>query len=94
MIDYGYNPIEIARFTGSLNAKERRQNDIESSHVIISNRQYLFKNINKLPSFDILIADEAHTTTADSTKLTGRKDHLPCHPVFYSIDGCRHIYAV
>ena len=68
LIDYGYNPIEIARFTGSLNAKERRQNDIESSHVIISNRQYLFKNMNKLPSFDILIADEAHTTTADSTK--------------------------
>jgi superfamily II DNA or RNA helicase len=68
LIDYGYNSIEIARFTGSLNAKERRQNDIESSHVIISNRQYLFKNMNKLPSFDILIADEAHTTTADSTK--------------------------
>jgi superfamily II DNA or RNA helicase len=41
---------------------------LENANIIISNRQYVFKNQDKLPSFDILIADEVHTTTADSTK--------------------------
>ena len=68
LIDYGYNQNDLARFTGSLNAKERKINDLEKAHIIISNRQYIFKNQDKLPSFDILIADEVHTTTADSTK--------------------------
>lgn len=68
LIDYGYSTRDLAKFTGSLTKKERLENDISTAKVVIANRQYVFKNMSKLPHFDVLFADEAHTAAADSTK--------------------------
>lgn len=68
LIDYGYDKSSIARLTGSLKAKEKKENNINTANIIIANRQYLFKNTNLLPNIDVLIADEVHTTTAESTQ--------------------------
>ena len=68
LINYGYDQRDIAKFTGSLNKKEKQSNDIHSAKIVIANRQYVFKNKDKLPHFDILFADEVHTTSADSTR--------------------------
>ena len=51
-----------------MNRKEKDSNDIHSAKIVIANRQYVFKNKDKLPKFDILFADEAHTASADSTR--------------------------
>ena len=51
-----------------MSGKEKKQNDIVNAKIIVANRQYVFKNKSKLPHFDILIADEVHTTAADSTR--------------------------
>ena len=68
LIDYGYDKRDLAKFTGSLNKKEKIENDIVSAKIVIANRQYVFKNKKVLPEFDILIADEAHTAIAESTR--------------------------
>lgn len=68
LIDYGYDKRDIAKFSGSLNKKERLENDINSAKIVVANRQYVFKNKSMLPHFDVLVADEAHTCVADSTR--------------------------
>ena len=68
LIDYGYDKRDIAKFSGSMNKKERLENDINSAKIVVANRQYVFKNKNSLPSFDIFVADEVHTCVADSTR--------------------------
>lgn len=68
LIDYGYESRDLAKFTGSLTKKEKQENDINSAKIVIANRQYVFKNKSKLPHFDILFADEAHTCAAESTR--------------------------
>lgn len=68
LIDYGYDIRDIAKFTGGMTKKEKLMNDVNSAKIVIANRQYIFKNKQRLPKFDILFADEAHTCTADSTK--------------------------
>jgi superfamily II DNA or RNA helicase len=68
LIDYGIPKNVIARFSGSLNSKEKKENNINSAKIIISNRQYVFKNEKLLPKIDILIADEVHSCCASSTQ--------------------------
>ena len=68
LIDYGIDKRDLAKFSGSLNKKEKLENDISTAKIVITNRQYVFKNKSLLPKFDILIADEAHTCTAESTR--------------------------
>lgn len=68
LIDYGFDKRDIAKFTGSLSRQEKKENSIETAKVIVANRQYVFKNRDALPKFDILFADEAHTCTAASTR--------------------------
>ena len=68
LIDYGFDRRDLAKFSGSLNKKERLENNILTAKVVIANRQYVFKNKARLPHFDALFADEAHTCTAGSTK--------------------------
>ena len=68
MIDYGIDKRDLAKFSGSLNRKEKLENDIATSKIVIANRQYVFKNKAMLPKFDILVADEVHTCTAESTR--------------------------
>lgn len=68
LLDYGFDARDIAKFSGSLNKKEREQNDINAAKIVISNRQYIFKNKSMLPHIDVLVVDEVHTATAGSTK--------------------------
>lgn len=68
LVDYGYDQRDIAKFTGGMSKKEKASNCIESAKVVIANRQYVFKNKSKLPHFDVLFADEAHTAAASSTR--------------------------
>ncbi len=65
LIDYGYSQYELTRFTAGLKKHEAFNPDAK---IIIANRQYIFKNINKLPKVDILICDEVHQCTSESTK--------------------------
>jgi hypothetical protein len=48
----------LLKFTGSNSKKALK--DIDNAKIIISNRQFLFKNRDKLPKVDVLICDEAH----------------------------------
>lgn len=68
LVDYGYDERDIAKFTGSISKKEKMSNCIDSAKVVIANRQYVFKNKDKLPHFDVLFVDEAHTASAESTR--------------------------
>lgn len=36
--------------------------------IVVANRQYVFKNKDQLPHFDVLFVDEVHTANAASTK--------------------------
>lgn len=65
LIDYGYSQYELTRFTAGLKKHEAFNPDAK---IIIANRQYIFKNLNKLPKIDVLICDEVHQATSESTK--------------------------
>lgn len=41
-------------------------NNVDTAKIVVSNRQYIFKNGYQLPEFDVLVCDEVHqfTTTA------------------------------
>lgn len=68
LIDYGFEKRDLAKFSGSLNKREKVENDIAAAKVIVANRQYLFKNKSSLPKIDALVADEVHTCAASQTK--------------------------
>ncbi len=68
LVDYGLDKSFLAKFTRSLKKKEKLENNIDTAKIIIANRQYVFKNKTALPHFDALIADEAHTCNAESTR--------------------------
>ena len=67
LIDFGYKKEQLAKFAGGMSKKEQKINDINTAKIVIANRQYLFKNKNKLPLFDALICDEVHTILANSS---------------------------
>jgi len=68
LIDYGFDGKTLAKFTGTIKTKKQReQNDINAAKIIISNRQYIFKNRKLLPKIGVLICDEVHQTVADSS---------------------------
>lgn len=68
LIDYGLDKNILAKFTGAMSKSEKKENDINSAKIVIANRQYVFKNKNLLPHFDMLVADEAHGCIASSTQ--------------------------
>ena len=51
-----------------MNKTEKLENDISTAKIVIANRQYVFKNKDTLPKFDVLVVDEVHTAVAESTK--------------------------
>ena len=67
LIDYGFDKRDIARLSGSLSKAEKKENDVDNAKIIVSNRQYIFSNKDKLPKIDALIADECHSCVAKST---------------------------
>lgn len=65
LIDYGLDKkLTITKFTGE---KTKKSAFDASANVIISNRQFIFKNFSKLPKIDVLIADEIHQTLAPAS---------------------------
>ena len=71
LIDYGYSQYELTRFTAGLKKHEAFNPDAK---IIIANRQYIFKNINKLPKVDILIADECLPGETKIQTINGLKE--------------------
>ena len=65
LIDYGYDPHSVTRFTAGLRGKDAFDSDAK---ITIANRQYVFKNQSKLPVYDILICDEVHQAAASATR--------------------------
>ena len=65
LIDYGYEHSFLTRFTAGLKGKDKFNKDAK---IAIANRQFVFKNKDKLPKYDILICDEVHQCAAASTK--------------------------
>ncbi len=65
LVDYGYSPYELTKFTAGLKKNEVFNKDAK---IIIANRQYVFKNMNTLPKIDVLICDEVNQCNADATK--------------------------
>ena len=51
-----------------MSKKEIAENNVTNTKVVIANRQYLFKNNAKLPTFDVLICDEVHQAAAQATR--------------------------
>ena len=68
LLDYGFKKEDIAKFSGSLSKKEKQENDVLKAKIVVANRQYVFKNRDALPHFDVLFADEVHTCVASSTQ--------------------------
>lgn len=68
LVDYGYDKRDLAKFSGSLSKREKLENNIQEAKIVVANRQYVFKNRGALPHFDVLVADEAHTCVAESTR--------------------------
>ena len=67
LLEYGFNEDEITKLAGGIK-KSERQYDPNAS-VIISNRDYTFKNKDKLPKIDVLFTDEVHQVAPKSWTL-------------------------
>lgn len=65
LLDYGFDHHFVTRFTAGLKGLNAFNSD---AHVIIANRQYIFKNCQKLPKIDVLICDEVHSCTAEASQ--------------------------
>lgn len=68
LLDYGYPQSQLARFTGSLTSKQKKQQDLANAKIVIANRQYVYKNWKDLPKLDMLICDEVHSANAKVSK--------------------------
>lgn len=57
LIDYGFNKKDVTQLV----VKTKKTPDFNpDARIIISNRQYLFKNKDRIPKVDVLINDEVH----------------------------------
>ena len=75
LLDYGYKKEEITKLASGLKKNEKYD---ASAKIIISNRQYLFTNADKLPKIDILIADEAHSVAVPNSQTYKFVENLNC----------------
>lgn len=75
LIDYGYDPTMLTRFTAGLKKKDKFNPEAK---IIISNRQYMFGHAQDLPKIDVLIADEAHSTSNPKSSTFEFVDRLNC----------------
>lgn len=66
MISYGFPKKSLTRLSSGLKGSERYNPD---ARIIISNRQYLFKNKDVLPKIDFLINDEVHQGKPNSATI-------------------------
>lgn len=80
-LDYGYPQELVTRLSSGLKKNERFNPD---AMVIVSNRQYLFKNMDMLPKIDVLINDEVHQSCAEKSNTFNFINGLECRFKF----GC------
>lgn len=65
LLDYGFTTDRLTRFTAGMKGKDAYNPDAQ---IVIGNRQYIFKNRDRLKKVDVLIVDEVHTAAATSTE--------------------------
>lgn len=65
LLDYGLTTDKLTRFTAGMKGKDAYNPDAQ---IVIGNRQYIFKNRDRLKKVDVLIVDEVHTAAATSTE--------------------------
>lgn len=75
LLDYGYDPNLVTRFTAGLKKKDRFNPEAK---IIVANRQYMFGHADSLPRIDVLIADEAHSTANPKSSTFEFVDRLNC----------------
>lgn len=72
LLDYGFSEDCITRLTGGVKKYNK------DAQIIIGNRQYLFKNKEKLPKIDVLIADEAHSVSVQGNSTYDFVESINC----------------
>ena len=78
-LEYGYDKKFITRLSSGLKKDDKFNPD---AHVIISNRQYLFTNKDKLPKIDVLFNDECHQTSNSNSTTYDFVDNFDCNIKF------------
>lgn len=62
LLEYGFFENQLTRFTSGVKNKNN-----EFNQIIITNRQFVFRNMTKIPKIDVLICDEVHSVAPESS---------------------------
>ena len=60
LLEYGYKPEEVCRFSGSTKAKDKKH--VLTAPIVIANSTYCLQHIAEIGKIDLVIGDEAHKT--------------------------------
>ena len=60
LLEYGYKPEEVCRFSGSTKAKDKKH--VKTASIVIANSTYCLQHIGEIGKIDMVIGDEAHKT--------------------------------
>ena len=60
LLEYGYKPDEVCRFSGSTKAKDKKH--VKTAAIVIANSTYCLQHISEIGKIDMVIGDEAHKT--------------------------------
>lgn len=60
LLEYGYRPDEVCRFSGSTKAKDRA--NLATADIVIANSTYCLQHIAEVGHVDMVVGDEAHKT--------------------------------
>lgn len=60
LLEYGYKPEEVCRFSGSTKAKDKKH--VKTAAIVIANSTYCLQHISEIGKIDMVIGDEAHKT--------------------------------
>ena len=60
LLEYGYKPEEVCRFSGSTKAKDKKH--VKTASIVIANSTYCLQHISEIGKIDMVIGDEAHKT--------------------------------
>lgn len=75
LLDYGFKKEEITKLASGLKKNEKYD---PNAKIIVSNRQYLFTNAEKLPKIDIFVGDEAHSISDPNSNTYKFVENLNC----------------
>lgn len=60
LLEYGYKPEEVCRFSGSTKKKDMKH--LATASIVIANSTYCLQHIAEIGKIDMVIGDEAHKT--------------------------------